>query len=503
MITSMLTRACLLLACIIKHLHCHPHHDQPSPQNNIPKLIIVSFDGFRWDYLDIVKEQGLQTPNFDRMMLEGASVAGGLKNVFITKTFPNHYSIVTGRYEDEHGMVANNFFDPQFNESFEITSDDAKDLKWWDGKSGIAVEPIWKVNERCGCKETCECDRKSGSIFWPGSDVTDLHPTYFFKYNNSMPFKQRVKKLIEWFTQHDHPINFGLLYFNEPDFTGHEFGPLMPETAIKITELDTILGYLLSLLEKNHLINTTNLIVTSDHGMLSQDHYIYLDDHINTTLFTIYSSSPVFHVIPKPGKLSEVYKALKGMDNVDVYMKEDIPPQYHYQHNRRIPPIVLASHPRYALCVSRQFCVIQKGDHGYNNSIPSMHPIFVARGPSFKTHFSLNTQVSNVDLYPLMATLLKLPIPPSSGDMSRVVALLDPSVLPASALGEDILFITVMLLILSVSLVFSACACQHHCKYFSGSYKSTKTTLFTSIKPPDAEEHLLVGDDDDEDDDVM
>ena len=291
----------LFVCCIpLNLLHCHPHHEKEHSKK-APKLIVVSFDGFRWDYLKIVKERGIETPNFDRMMKEGASIKGGLKNVFITKTFPNHYSIVTGRYEEKHGMVANNFFDPLFNETFDLSAADAVKAKWWDGKSGTPVEPIWKLNERCGCDDHCKCTRKSGSIFWPGSQVETMSPTYFFKYNASMPFEERVKVLVGWFLREEHPINFGLLYFNEPDASGHAFGPLSAEVASKIGELDKVLGFLLQQLEHNHLINSTNLIVTSDHGMLATPKIIYLSDHVDTSLFKHYSSNPVFHIFPLPG----------------------------------------------------------------------------------------------------------------------------------------------------------------------------------------------------------
>ena len=275
---------------------CHSHHEK-SMNKVVPKLIVVSLDGFRWDYLNIVKSKGIQTPNFEKLIQEGVSVKGGLKNVYITKTFPNHYTIVTGRFEENHGMVANSFFDPLFNEPFSLSYKDNKDKKWWDGESGTPVMPIWKVNELCGCHDKCECDRKSGTVFWPGSEADELHATYFLKYNESLPFKDRVNILIKWFTQKD-PINLGFLYFNEPDTIGHKYGPFSNEVAEMISQIDTYLGYLLSQLEHHGLLESSDLIITSDHGMMEQKETIYLADYVNTSYFDVYSSSPVLHIYP-------------------------------------------------------------------------------------------------------------------------------------------------------------------------------------------------------------
>lgn len=54
------------------------------------QVLLVSMDGFRWDYINKT-----QTPNFDRMARLGTH-ALYMNNTFITKTFPNHYTLVTG-----------------------------------------------------------------------------------------------------------------------------------------------------------------------------------------------------------------------------------------------------------------------------------------------------------------------------------------------------------------------------------------------------------------------
>ena len=77
-------------------------------------MLLISFDGFRADYLN-----WYDTPNFDRLGKNGVK-AEGLQPVFVTKTFPNHYSIATGMYAENHGLIGNYFFDPKFNEVYQL-----------------------------------------------------------------------------------------------------------------------------------------------------------------------------------------------------------------------------------------------------------------------------------------------------------------------------------------------------------------------------------------------
>jgi hypothetical protein len=64
-----------------------------------PTVIVVSFDGFRWDY-----PSKAPTPNLRRLMERGVQ-ARNLVPSFPSKTFPNHYSIVTGLYPGITGSL--------------------------------------------------------------------------------------------------------------------------------------------------------------------------------------------------------------------------------------------------------------------------------------------------------------------------------------------------------------------------------------------------------------
>ncbi|XP_055006796.1 ectonucleotide pyrophosphatase/phosphodiesterase family member 5-like [Boleophthalmus pectinirostris] len=328
-----------------------------------PKLLLVSFDGFRWDYIDRVP-----TPNFHALMKEGVQVEQ-VQNIYITKTFPNHYSLVTGLYAETHGVVANEMYDPALNLSFSMETDSVYDPRWWDG-----AVPLWVSVRKAG--------GRSGAAMWPGSDVK-IHGTYpnqYLPYNASVDFETRVQRIIEWFSApKEEAVDFGVLYWEEPDESGHMLGPESPLMDGVIADIDARLGFLREELKRAGLYEDLNLIVTSDHGMmqLSNEKIIELDEYVSRDLYTWIDKSPVVGIIPNEGKFEEVYtKLLDANPYMAVYKKEEIPVRYHYQHNLRIMPILLEAQEGWSIMQNRTAPFMRK-----NRTHTSL--IFTSKPPKF------------------------------------------------------------------------------------------------------------------------
>jgi len=263
----------------------------------ISRVLLISFDGFRWDYLHMANSKGHPTPNFQLLIDNGVVVKSpGVQNMFITNTMPNHYSLVTGLYAESHGIVANEFYDPVYNDTF-IMYTHMDDIKWWNGTGTQKVEPIWMTNDAAGREH-----HASGVYFWPGSEVEGMQPEYFVSpFNTRVPFSVRVDTVAGWFTQRHRPINFGVMYYHEPDETGHRHGPDSPEIVNMIVTLDQHVGYLIDALKEKQIFNELNIIITSDHGMSEMKANVYLDDYIDSSLYTLIGGSPVAHILPKAG----------------------------------------------------------------------------------------------------------------------------------------------------------------------------------------------------------
>ena len=107
---------------------------------------------------------------------------------------------------------------------------------------------------------------------------------------------------------------------------------------------------------------------------------------------------------------------------MDVWYREEIPEDFHYQNSDRIPEIFVSAADRWNIQRSKaaweKFHL--KGQHGYDPASTDMHPIFLARGPDFASRPSPLPPFPNVDLYPLACHLLQLDPAPNNGSLTQV-----------------------------------------------------------------------------------
>ena len=241
-----------------------------------PTLILISFDGFRWDYLKKVN-----TTTLSWLAKHGSSAQ--VVNNFVTRTFPNHYSIVTGRYEENHGIINNVMYDPVYKSTFTPST---VDPKWFN-----ASEPVWITNQKQGD------GRMSAVINWVGGSVPfhGQKADYGPPYNESIPFKARVDIVLQQLDR-DPPVNFVAVYFEEPDASGHDYGPNSKQVADAILNLDKITGYLVEKLKKRKLFDQVSVAMQSMKKMSvlvtrATKHFNKIQKNINSKQHYIYKNS--------------------------------------------------------------------------------------------------------------------------------------------------------------------------------------------------------------------
>jgi len=374
-------------------------------------VLLVSMDGFRADYLELT-----DTPNFDKLANNGIR-SDGLKPVFISKTFPNHYSIATGMYAESHGLIANSFFASDLDKHYSIR--DRESVENGDFYGG---EPIWVTAERQGVK--------TASYFWVGTEaaVAGVYPSISKRYDQKVPFDDRIDSVMTWFSLPiSHRPRLIMLYFHEPDWTGHEYGPSSAETVDQILRMDGIMGSIMEKAEKLSIADKLNVLVVSDHGMteLNQEHIIDLSAYTDFSDVTMDGAGPtVFLSSDSRERLTTVYNDLQQLHNAQVYWKRDIPKRWHYRDHERIPEVMIVAEEGWTLMPMGHGPKMPRGDHGYDNELTSMQAIFVADGPAFKSGYSRKI-FENIHIYPLLAHILGLePYQGIDGDLNVVKDLL-------------------------------------------------------------------------------
>src|SRR6266851_279484 len=285
---------------ILLALACAVAGDLPSAQRRRdpePILILISFDGWRWDYIDRVP-----APNLKALASRGVR-ATELIPSFPSFTFPNHYTIATGLFPEHHGVVANTMAEPGFPERFTMSSDTAKDPRWWGG------EPIWVTAVLQG--------RRAASMFWPGTEVAirGIRPTYWVPFDDNVPNAERVARSVGWLALPDsrRPA-FVSVYFSEFDHAGHDAGPESAELLAAATHLDEALGDLIEGVKRLGLDDRTTIVVVSDHGMTSvaDDRLIFLDDYTGSSLVDVVESGSLLQLAPRTGSVDAIYRQLHG-----------------------------------------------------------------------------------------------------------------------------------------------------------------------------------------------
>ncbi len=369
-------------------------------------VVVVSFDGFRWDYADLY-----ETPSFHDLAGVGVHAEKMIPS-FPTRTFPNHYTLATGLYPDHHGIINNGFYAPDLDRIYRIPDRDMV-----QNPDAYFGEPVWVTAEKQGVR--------SASFFWVGSEapIKGTHPSYWKVYDGSVPYIDRIDTVIHWLKlPPESRPRLVMLYFDEPDHTGHDYGPQHQETGKVVATLDSVLGTLRSEISKLQHADRINLIVTSDHGMasISPQRYVNLTDHLKEGWTErIIGSNPLYLVSAADGYEDSVSASLKEVEGVFAWKKGEIPPHLHYGSSERFPGLVVLADEGWSIGTQSDPSGYTGGTHGYDNAFEQMHTIFYAEGPAFRKGY-VHPEFPNVDVYGIICHILDLEPAENDGDLSRV-----------------------------------------------------------------------------------
>ncbi len=413
--------ALALLAACAPQIASTPAPAALAREQRAPVTILVSIDGFRPDYL----ERG-RTPTLSRLAAEGVSAT--MIPSFPTKTFPNHWSLVTGYYPDHHGITANAFTDPARPEPRDRFTMASLDPFYWNAK-----EPLWVTAEKAGIR--------TAAMFWPGSPVAwggqlkprgygrtegGTRPSDWQAFDPNLSPRQRVATIIDWLRRPaEARPRLLFLYFDEIDTAGHESGPEGKDIGPALGNVDADMAALLAGLAE--LGQPANLVITSDHGMAETRgaRTIALEQILSAEDYTLDEGGPYATLIPKPGRAQSLEaKLLKPHPHMQCWRKEDIPARFRYGANPRIPPYLCLAATGWQIFERPAPDDRVGGNHGFDNAAPEMRALFIAHGPMFRRAAVLPA-FENVAINPLLRQVLGLPQDPAiDGQLAPVRAAL-------------------------------------------------------------------------------
>lgn len=364
-----------------------------------PYVIMISTDGFRYDYAKKYKAENLL--KFSKEGIQAKAMLPSYPSI----TFPNHWTLITGLYPSHHGLIDNYFYDYKLKKAYAMSNrQNAEDGSWYGGI------PLWNLAEKQNVI--------SASLQWVGSasDAGGIRPTYYYPYHEKFTPSEKVNKVINWLKlPEDKRPHFISLYFPEVDGAGHHFGPEAKETEVAVQLVDNAIGELVRKVNDLGLKNV-NFVFVSDHGMIKVDGGNPLEIPqilFDANRFDFYNSQTLLRVYVKnPDEVKKVYKDLKAgkTDDYEVYLDKKLPKYLHFatkddKYNRIGQILLIPNAPKIFLEKGKKTSV---GKHGYNPRIvPEMKATFLAWGPEFKENLVID-EFENINVYPLVAEILRL-----------------------------------------------------------------------------------------------
>ncbi|XP_066968259.1 glycerophosphocholine cholinephosphodiesterase ENPP6-like isoform X2 [Macrobrachium rosenbergii] len=425
----------VISASVLQVCHSSPEGESVLKDDK-PKLLYILLDGFRWDYLEMYREDAL--PAFNQFVKEGVR-ARWATSVYPSLSYPAQITLSTGLYPESHNIIGNYFYDHAAKDVFALyDSKTTVRQKWWTS------EPIWITAEKAGLK--------TAQIKWMRCEVPfDGKTTHYCETykDEEARLDNFLKSSMTALKKLEEGYDFVQVYTVEPDVAAHNFGPKSPEVLQKLRDLDSVLSIITDELEEKGLSDKVNIIIASDHGMqfVSAEagfKAIAIDSYLDTALVEkICDRYAVMYLYVADENLQRVYNQVSRIPGLTAYKKRDIPDDFHFKNGKYVPDILLFPNSGYLIMPSASDKQVPpkipdygSGIHGLNPTLPSMRGIFFAKGPAFKEGL-VTDPINMVDVYQVLTTVLDIVPLPHNGTWKNVESIFAESAAKNEGLVEE------------------------------------------------------------------
>lgn len=263
--------------------------DFENPKHKVEPIIVFSISSFRWDFANRIKvlcQLENRSSNLWELIDGGAYAPNGIASVFTTDQYPNEYTLVTGLYEESHGVISDDvIYDPILKRNASLQTQNPEDRWVLDG------EPIWETLSNQG--------RIVGCCKWFGCAYSATKNCVL--KNNS--WSNRIAAAIDWLIK---GVPLILVSNSELDDLLKTEEPDSENVNKSLLQIDSDIGSLMAQLKEENLFNVTNLIILSDHGIskVKNTKAIFSEKSNFPKSFSIRSQSPTVWLVDP----------IKGMD---------------------------------------------------------------------------------------------------------------------------------------------------------------------------------------------
>ena len=389
-------------------------------------VILIGLDGLSNDAIDRFPDDA---PNL-RALAERGVRSKGMIPAMPSVTFVNFYSLATGLYSENTGVVSNSTYSRRLDRVMARSEHSLSE--WWGG------EPIWVTAEKQGVK--------TGTMFWLGSEaeIGGVRPTYWSPYEHMKSYDTRTEEVLSWLAK---PLaerpRFVTIYFHAVDSAAHVYGVGSEEERKAIAQVDAQVGALVAGVEKLGLDDRANFIVVSDHGManvpgtnvINLDQFISFDDVFIPEFEGPDGSgrSPLIHVFNDGGDINAIYDALSRAsltESFTAYRRENLPKRWHADNADRTGDVVVVADEGWLLfgegLTAKYPAAPMGGVHGYDRHLPSMRATFIGEGPRFAVG-EVAEPFDSVEVYGIIADILGVKPVETDGDISNVEYFMKPA----------------------------------------------------------------------------
>ena len=410
--------------------------------------LVVVVDGLRPDYVtpDVM-------PRLCRLGQRGI-VFTAHHSVFPTVTRVNASSFVTGAYPESHGLLGNTIYIPSVDATRGLDTGEIQNLEAVERTEGhlLTAPTLGEILQSSGRKLLGVSSGSSGSAYLLNHTVSggaiihtdytkpaDLAPKVLAILGpppaHATPNDAQNQRAIDAYLKIGvddlHP-DVTLLWLNDPDGTAHANGIGAPLTRTSLMLVDGGIGRIEDGLRSRGLLDSTNIIVTSDHGFSTETGELNLSklvepfvERMDDGSKDIVVAEGAIYLRRNKDRLAAIVAALQRRPEVGAIFTASAPgggaegivpgtlsfDLARWNHPRSGDILVSANWTDNRNSAGFKGTTTQNGVAGHGTSSPyDIHNTLIATGPDFREHASSDVPTSNVDIAPTLLRLLGIPV---------------------------------------------------------------------------------------------